>query len=99
VIILKFDEVVMPNRERILQIAEQYGAQKVRVFGSVARGQDDADSDIDFLVDMEPGRSLFDLGGLLMDLEKLLNSKVDIVTERGLKERIRDRVVNEAVLL
>jgi len=96
---LKFDEVVMPNRERILQIAEQYGAQKVRVFGSVARGQDDADSDIDFLVDMEPGRSLFDLGGLLMDLEKLLNSKVDIVTERGLKERIRDRVVNEAVLL
>ena len=96
---MKFDEVVMPNRERILQIAEQYGAQKVRVFGSVARGQDDADSDIDFLVDMEPGRSLFDLGGLLMDLEKLLNSKVDIVTERGLKERIRDRVVNEAVLL
>ena len=67
--------------------------------GSVARRQDDAESDIDFLVDMEPGRSLFDLGGLLVDLEKLLNSKVDVVTERGLKERIRDRVVNEAVLL
>ena len=99
VIILKLDDVIMPNRERILQIAKQYGAQRVRVFGSVARGQDDANSDIDFLVDMDPGRSLFDLGGLLMDLEKLLNSKVDVVTERGLKDRIRDRVINEAVLL
>ena len=96
---MKMDEVVLPNRERILQLAEQYGARQVRVFGSVARRQDDAESDIDFLVDMEPGRSLFDLGGLLVDLEKLLNAKVDIVTERGLKERIRDRVVNEAVLL
>ena len=96
---MKMDEVILPNREKILQIAEQYGARQVRVFGSVARRQDDADSDIDFLVDMEPGRSLFDLGGLLVDLEKLLNSKVDVVTERGLKERIRDRVVNEAVLL
>ena len=96
---MKMDEVVLPNREKILQIAEQYGARQVRVFGSVARRQDDAGSDIDFLVDMEPGRSLLDLGGLLVDLEKLLNSKVDVVTERGLKERIRDRVVNEAVLL
>ena len=96
---MKMDEVVLPNREKILQLAEQYGARRVRVFGSVARRQDDAESDIDFLVDMEPGRSLFDLGGLLVDLEKLLNSKVDVVTERGLKERIRDRVVNEAVLL
>ena len=96
---MKMDEVVLPNREKILQLAEQYGARRVRVFGSVARRQDDAESDIDFLVDMEPGRSLFDLGGLLVDLEKLLNSKVDVVTERGLKERIRDRVVHEAVLL
>ena len=96
---MKMDEVILPNREKILQIAEQYGARQVRVFGSVARRQDDAGSDIDFLVDMEPGRSLLDLGGLLVDLEKLLNSKVDVVTERGLKERIRDRVVNEAVSL
>ena len=73
---MKMDEVVLPNREKILQLAEQYGARRVRVFGSVARRQDDAGSDIDFLVDMEPGRSLFDLGGLLVDLEKLLNSKV-----------------------
>ena len=96
---MKMDEVVLPNRDKILQLAEQYGARRVRVFGSVARRQDDAGSDIDFLVDMEPGRSLFDLGGLLVDLEKLLNSKVDVVTERGLKDRIRDRVVHESVLL
>ena len=96
---LKLDEVVMPNRDRILHTAAQHGAHSIRVFGSVARRQDDADSDIDFLVEMEPGRSLFDLGGLLMDLEKLLNTKVDIVTERGLKERIRERVLNEAIPL
>ena len=96
---MKLDEVVMPNRDRILQTAAHYGAHSIRVFGSVARRQDDADSDIDFLVEMEPGRSLFDLGGLLMELEKLLNTKVDVVTERGLKERIRERVLNEAVPL
>jgi predicted nucleotidyltransferase len=99
VIVVKLDEVVMPNRDRILQTAAYYGAHSIRVFGSVARRQDDANSDIDFLVEMEPGRSLFDLGGLLMDLEKLLNTKVDVVTERGLKERIRERVLNEAVPL
>ena len=96
---VKLDQVVLPNRERILQTAALYGARSVRVFGSVARCQDDADSDIDFLVDMEPGRSLFDLGGLLMELEQLLNTKVDVVTEKGLKERIRERVLNEALPL
>ena len=96
---MKLDQVVLPNRERILQTAAMYGARSVRVFGSVARRQDDADSDIDFLVDMEPGRSLFDLGGLLMELEQLLNTKVDVVTEKGLKERIRERVLNEALPL
>ena len=96
---LKLDELVMPNRDRILKTAAQHGAHRIRVFGSVARRQDDANSDIDFLVEMEPGRSLFDLGGLLMDLEQLLNTKVDVVTERGLKERIRERVLNEAIPL
>ena len=96
---MKLDQVVLPNRERILKTAARYGARSVRIFGSVARRQDDADSDIDFLVDMEPGRSLFDLGGLLMELEQLLNTKVDVVTEKGLKERIRERVLNEALPL
>ena len=56
-------------------------------------------SDIDILVDLEPGRSLFDLGGLLMDLQDLLGHPVDVVTERGLRDRIRDRILKEAIAL
>jgi predicted nucleotidyltransferase len=68
----------------------------VRVFGSVARGDARPDSDVNFLVTMEPGRSLFDLGGLLMDLRDLLDYEVDVVTEAGLRTRIRRRVLEEA---
>jgi predicted nucleotidyltransferase len=71
----------------------------VRVFGSVARGEADEQSDIDFLVELEPGRTLLDLGGLQYDLEQLLGRRVDVVTERGLKPRIRERVLREAVPL
>jgi len=71
----------------------------VRIFGSVARGEADSESDIDFLVNMEPGRSLLDLCGLLIDLEELLGRKVDVVTEKGLRDRIRERVLKEAVAL
>ncbi len=82
-----------------MRIAGKHGARKVRIFGSVARGEADAASDLDFLVEMEPGRSLLDLGGLLMDLQDLLGCRVDVVTEKGLRERIRDRVLKEAVAL
>ncbi|MEA5449301.1 nucleotidyltransferase family protein [Leptolyngbya sp. CCNP1308] len=92
-------EQIQEKRERILALAEQYGAYNIRVFGSVARNEADAQSDVDFLVDMEAGRSLFDLGGLLMELQDLLGCPVDIVTERGLRAKIRDRVLNEAVPL
>jgi len=68
----------------------------IRVFGSAARGDDTTQSDIDFLIEMEPGRSLFDMGGLLMDLETLLGCKVDIVTEKSLHWYIRERVLSEA---
>jgi uncharacterized protein len=71
----------------------------VRVFGSVARGEADAESDIDLLVDVEPGRTLFDLSELLLDLQELLGHNVDIVTEKGLHSRIRQRVLKEAVPL
>lgn len=87
------------NRDTVLAIAERYGATNVRVFGSVARGEDDDQSDIDFLIDLAPGRSLFDLGGLLMELNALLGKQVDVTTEKGLKRRIRDRVLKEAVSL
>lgn len=96
---MNFSELLKDKREAILQIAAKHGARNVRVFGSVARGEADEQSDIDFLVDMEPGRSLLDLGGLLMDLHDLLGRNVDVVTERGLKPRIRERVLHEAVAL
>jgi uncharacterized protein len=84
-------------RAEILAAAARHGASNVRVFGSVARGEADAGSDVDFLVDFEPGRSLLDLAGLLIDLEDLLGHRVDVVTEPGLKARIRQRVLAEAV--
>ncbi len=87
------------KREEILRICAKYGARNVRVFGSTARGEADEMSDIDLLVELEPGRSLFDLGGLQYELERVVGCRVDVVTERGLKERIRLRVLREAVPL
>jgi hypothetical protein len=92
-------ELIRQKREAILRLASRRGARNVRVFGSVARGDDREDSDVDFLVEMEPGRSLLDLGGLLMDLQDLLGCRVDVVTENGLRPRIRERVLKEAVPL
>jgi len=87
------------RRDDILSIAEHHGARNVRVFGSVARGDARPDSDVDILVDIEPGRSLFDLGGLLSELQTLLGVDVDGVTEKGLRPRIRAQVMREAVPL
>lgn len=84
------------KRDEILAIAARRGAQNVRVFGSVARGEPGADSDIDFLIDLEQGRTLLDVGGLLMDLRRLLGCKVDIVTEKGLNDDFRDDVLKDA---
>ena len=96
---MSYDELLRTKREDILSIAAQYGAYNVRIFGSVARGEADEKSDIDLLVNMESGRSLFDLGGLLSDLEDPLGCNVDVVTEDGLRDRIRNRVLNEAIAL
>lgn len=93
------EELLNEKRPEILGLAEKYGARNMRVFGSVVRGEADEESDIDFLVDMEPGRSLLDMGGLLMELRELLGRKVDVVTTRGLNPRIRERVLREAVAL
>jgi predicted nucleotidyltransferase len=93
------EELLKAKREEILEVCARYGACQVRVFGSVARGEADEQSDIDFLVELEPGRTLLDLGGLQYDLEQLLGRRVDVVTERGLKPRIRERVLREAVPL
>jgi len=90
-------EIIISRKEQILALAAKYGASNVRVFGSVARGTADENSDVDFLVNLAPGRSLFDLGGLLYELQKLLGRNVDVITPAGLRPRIRDRVLKEAV--
>jgi uncharacterized protein len=99
IVAMKLTQLIDRHRTEILILASKHGARRVRIFGSVARGEADEKSDVDFLVDMEPGRSLMDMGGLLMDLKDLLGCNVDIVTEKGLKERIRTRILNEAVPL
>ena len=85
------------HRAAVLRLAAEHGATDVRVYGSVARGEADEASDIDFLVRMSPGRSLFDIGALLMDLQDLLGCRVDVVTERGLRPRMRERVLRDAI--
>lgn len=90
-------ELLKQKHAEILRIAGSYGAHNVRVFGSVARAEAGEQSDIDFLVEMEPGRSLFDLGGMQSELETALGCPVDVVTEKGLKARIRARVLQEAI--
>jgi uncharacterized protein len=84
------------RREEILETAMRNGAVNVRVFGSVARGDERPDSDIDFLVNLESGRSLMDLARLLRELSVLLEHPVDVVTEAGLRPRIKSRVLKEA---
>lgn len=92
-------KVLKEKREEILKIAASRGAHDVRVFGSVARREAGEVSDLDILVEMEPGRSLLDLGGLWSDLNALLEIRVDVFTEKTLKKRVRDRALKEAVPL
>ena len=91
-----YDRLVQ-HRQEILAIAARNGAHNVRVFGSVARREADAQSDVDFIVDMEPGRSLFDMGKLLVELESLLGCSVDVITEASLYDHMRERVLVEAI--
>lgn len=93
---MRHDQLVREKRAEILRIASRYGARDVRVFGSVARGEAGRESDVDFLVELEAGRSLLDLGGLQMELEELLGCKVDVVTESGLYWLLRRRILKEA---
>lgn len=92
-------ELLQAKRDDILHLAKEHGAYNVRVFGSVARGEADEKSDIDLLVNMEPGCSLLDLVGLWQDLQEMLGYDVDVVTERGLRKHMRNRVLKEAVTL
>jgi predicted nucleotidyltransferase len=93
------DKLRLEKRAEILRLAELHGCRNVRVFGSVATGENRNGSDVDFLVDLDERRNLLDLGGLLADLKDVLASDVDLVEARCLHPYIRDRVLAEAVAL
>lgn len=92
-------EPLAGKQNQILEIAKRHGVKRIRVFGSVARGQAGPTSDVDFLVEVGPNPSPWFPGGLVVDLEDLLGRPVQVVTERALNDLIRDRVLAEAVPL
>jgi len=96
---MTLEQLRADHRDAILALAARYGARNVRVFGSVARGEATDQSDVDFLVDMDKGRGLFDLSGLEIGLADAIGRPVDVATVPSLKDRIRERVLLEAVAL
>ena len=96
---MELTDLIQLKRKEILEIAGRYGARKIYIFGSIARNEARPGSDIDFLVELESGRSLFDLGGMLYDLRELLGVEVDVVTPKGLRPRIKEEVIREAIPL
>lgn len=91
-------ESLQSKRPEIMRLGAKYGALNIRVFGSVARGEASPASDVDLLVDMEPGRTLFDLAGFVTDVQDLVGVRVDAVTPKGLRY-LRARVITEAIPL
>jgi len=96
---MTIDELRVTKRDEILRLAARRGAHNVRVFGSLVRGSHTASSDIDFLVELEPDRTLMDLGGLLMDLQAALHTQVDVATAGMLRPSVRERALAEATPL
>jgi predicted nucleotidyltransferase len=92
-------EAVQNHRDEILRLANKWGAKNVRVFGSAARGEGDDQSDLDLLVELEPGKTLFDLGAFATEVGSVVGRKVDAVTDRALHWYIRDRILQEAIRL
>ena len=93
------NKIIHQRRDEILKIARKYGAISVRIFGSVARGEDGPLSDLDVIVDMKQGSSLLDIVAIKQDIEDLLGIRVDLVTEAAISPYIKDKVLGEAVTL
>ncbi len=91
--------ILQIRKAEILALAAKHGASNVRLFGSVVRGEDQPDSDVDLLVDMQENRGLFDLIGLQQDIEKMLGRKVDVLTPDGINRYLKDRILGEAAPL
>lgn len=87
---------IQSHHAAIIEAARRHGVTNVRLFGSVARGQAGPASDVDVLVDLEPDRNLFDLGGFQMDLQDILARRVHVVTEGSVHWYIREKVLREA---
>jgi len=96
---MSVQDLLKEKREEILRIAAAHGARNVRVFGSVARGDADETSDVDLLVTLEPGTTLLDHAALILELEEVLGRKVDVASDRGLRPRVKERVLGEAMPL
>jgi predicted nucleotidyltransferase len=92
-------QLLQSKRKQIIEIAARHGARKVRVFGSVARGTARRRSDVDFLVEMDEGRSLLDHSALILELERLLKRPVDVASVRGLRRPLRKEVLKDAIAL
>jgi hypothetical protein len=92
-------QFIEEKREQIVQIAEKHGARNVRLFGSVVRGESDDSSDVDFLVTLDENATLLNHAALVLELEELLGRRVEVASDRGLRPRIKDRVLSEAVSL
>ena len=90
---------ILKHREAIIEIAKRNGASDLRIFGSLARGDQHEASDLDLLVRFEPDRSLMDYGMLVEELQELLGINVDVVSEAGVDQRVRDAVSQELVPL
>jgi hypothetical protein len=93
------EQIPSGKREEIRQVAARYGAHRVRLFGSLARGETRPDSDVDLLVTLEPGRTLLDIVAIKQDLQDLLGREVDVVTEAALSPYLREQILKEAVSL
>jgi predicted nucleotidyltransferase len=96
---MNIHDLIETKREEILKIAAKHGARNVRIIGSVARHEDDSHSDIDMLVELESGRTLLDHSAMILELEELLGIKVDVASDRGLRDRIKRRIMKEALPL
>lgn len=96
---MTLDELRSSRRGEILGRANAWGARNVRVFGSLSRGDNKPESDIDFPIDLDPDRTLMDLGGVLTELQQMLQVPVDVTTEKMLRPHIRDRALRDAIPL
>jgi predicted nucleotidyltransferase len=92
-------EEILRRRDEIIAVADRYGAYDIRLFGSMARGDNIDSSDLDLIVRFQPGRSLLDHGGLVMDLHELLGMRVDVIDDDGMCPRFRLSVLSEAIPL